>query len=179
MIAGDNFMALISFINKNTYEIKDELEEYIYCDYEISYTIANLNKKGYKTDYSCAGHNEMGLLWPIHKLPISELDEYLKEAKNDKALHFISKDNEYFYHKDEKVKTYIYISFQEDYKFKEYPEGFDYELYNGNSYISKEIEYFTDNEHTKRKTDSEVYKELSEAQSALKEWVDKLEPLNK
>ena len=60
-------MALISFINKKTFEIKDELEEYIYCDFEISKIISELNKKGFKTLYSCAGHNEIGLMWPTHK----------------------------------------------------------------------------------------------------------------
>lgn len=38
-------LALISFINKKTFEIKDELEEYIYCDFEISKIISELNKK--------------------------------------------------------------------------------------------------------------------------------------
>ena len=28
-------MSLISFINKNTYEVVDELDDYIYCDYDI------------------------------------------------------------------------------------------------------------------------------------------------
>ena len=41
-------LALISFINKKTFEIKDELEEYIYCDFEISKIISELNKKGFK-----------------------------------------------------------------------------------------------------------------------------------
>ena len=32
-------MSLIAFVDKNTFEVKDKLEEYIYCDYE--------NKKNY------------------------------------------------------------------------------------------------------------------------------------
>ncbi len=55
-------MALISFINKKTFEITDELEDYIYCDYELRYIIRELNRKGYKTSFSCAGHNQVGLL---------------------------------------------------------------------------------------------------------------------
>lgn len=52
-------MSLIAFINKNTFEVKDELDEYIYSDYEIRNVIACLNRKGYKTSYSYAGHNEV------------------------------------------------------------------------------------------------------------------------
>ena len=92
-------MALISFINKKTYEITDELEDYIYCDYELRYIIRELNRKGYKTSFSCAGHNQIGLLLDLHKSPIGEINEYLEACKTDASLHFISKDAEYFYHK--------------------------------------------------------------------------------
>ena len=103
-------MPLIAFVNKKTFEVKDELEEYIYCDYEIRNVIACLNKKGYMTNYSCAGHNEVGLLWPLHKENISNLEDYLKESKTDKSLHFIKKDKNCFYHKDEKVIHIFHLS---------------------------------------------------------------------
>ena len=135
-------MSLIAFIDKKTFEVKEELEEYIYCDYEMRNLIAYLNKKGYKTSYSCAGHNEVGLLWPLHKKNISNLEKYLKESKTDKTLHFIKKDSNYFYHKDEKVATYTYISFIDDYKFKVYPIDFTYELIDGKSYLSKKINFY-------------------------------------
>ena len=167
-------MSLIAFIDKKTFEVKDELEEYIYCDYEIRNVIACLNKKGYKTNYSCAGHNEVGLLWTIHKEDINDLEEYLEESKNDKALHFIKKDNNYFYHKDEKVSTYTYISFNDDYKFKTFPNDFTYELINGKSYLSKEINFYKDNNHTIRKTDHEIYKELELSIAELEKWVNEL-----
>ena len=167
-------MSLIAFIDKKTFEVKDELEEYIYCDYEIRNVIACLNKKGYKTNYSCAGHNEVGLLWTIHKEDINDLEEYLEESKKDKALHFIKKDNNYFYHKDEKVSTYTYISFNDDYKFKTFPNDFTYELINGKSYLSKEINFYKDNNHTIRKTDHEIYKELELSITELEKWVNEL-----
>jgi len=167
-------MSLISFINKNTFEVKDELEEYIYCDYEIRNVIALLNKKGYKTNYSCAGHNEVGMLWPLHKEDINNLKDYLEEAKTDKALHFIKKDNTYFYHKDEKVFTYTYISFNDDYKFESYPNDFMYELINGKSYLSKKTDFYKDKNHTIRKKDSEIYKELELIIVELENWVKEL-----
>lgn len=167
-------MPLIAFVNKKTFEVKDELEEYIYCDYEIRNVIACLNKKGYMTNYSCAGHNEVGLLWPLHKENISNLEDYLKESKTDKSLHFIKKDKNCFYHKDEKVATYTYISFIDDYKFKVYPNSFTYELIDGKSYLSKRIDFYKDDNHTIRKTDSEIYKELELTVVELEKWAKEL-----
>ena len=167
-------MSLIAFINKDNFEIKDELEDYIYCDYEIKNVIANLNKKGYITNYSCAGHNEVGMFWPTHKEDICNLEEYLQDAKTDNALHFIKKDEKYFYHKDEKIATYIYISFTDKYEFKSYPKGFIYEIYEGKSYISKTIDFYKDVKHLNRKNDNDIYKELDDAHSALEKWANEL-----
>ncbi len=167
-------MSLIAFINKKNFEISDELKNYIYCDYEISYVIATLNKKGYKTNYSCAGHNESGLMLPIYKCPIEKFQDYLNNSKKDKTLHFIKKDDKYFYHKDEKTETHIYISFAKNYNFKILPKGFKYELVNNNSYISKKINYYKDKYHSMKKSDEEIFNELKNAQDSLKLWVDKL-----
>ena len=172
-------MSLIAFINKKTFEVKDDLEEYIYCDYEIRNAIAILNKKGYKTSYSCAGHNEVGLLWPLHKEDINKLEGYLEAAKTDKALHFIKNDGNYFYHKDEKVDTYTYISFMDEYKFKDYPSGFKYELIDGNSYLSKKTNFYKDDNHIIKKTDSEINNELELTINELERWVKELPPITK
>lgn len=167
-------MSFIAFINKNTYEVKDELEDYIYCDYEIKNVIATLNKKGYKTSYSCAGHNEVGLFWPLFKDDLDRIDEYLKEAETDKALHFVSMDDEYFYHKDEKVGTYIYILFDSNYNFENYPDGFDYEVFDNKSYLSKRVEFYNDESHTIRRTDDEINNDLNETHKILEDWVKSL-----
>lgn len=76
---------------------------------------------------------------PLHKEDVSNLDEYLEESITDNALHFLKKDNNYFYHKDDKVDTYTYISFADAYKFEICPDGFTYELVNGKSYLSKKL----------------------------------------
>ena len=166
--------ALIYFINKKTFEIKDELEEYIYCDFEISKIISELNKKGFKTLYSCAGHNEIGLMWPTHKLPISEYESYKERSKIDKSLHLVKKEKEYFYHKDEKTSTWIYISFSKNYNFHSIPLGFEYQLVNGNSYISKKIDFYFDDAHTIRKSDSQIDEELFLSRCELEKWVKTL-----
>ena len=171
-------MSLIAFINKDTFEVKEDLDDYFYCDYEIRNIISNLNKKGYKTKYSCAGHNEVGLFWPLHKEEIVYLDEYLKDSETDKALHFVRKEKDYFYHKDEKVSTYSYISFEDNYDFKSYPKEFTYELINDKSYISKRIDYYKDENHTIRKTDEEINSEINNTHKDLEEWVEELPIIN-
>lgn len=114
-------MSLIAFINKNSFEIKDELDEYIYCDYEIRNVIATLNKKGYKTNYSCAGHNELGLMWPLHKENIDKLEEYLRKSKNDKTLHFIKKEKNIFIIKMKKYQHILIFHFNKTIIFKSIP----------------------------------------------------------
>ena len=76
--------------------------------------------------------------------------------------------------KDEKVATYTYISFINDYKFKAYPNDFAYELLDGKSYLSKKIEFYKDNNHTIRKTDQEIYKELELTIYELEKWAKEL-----
>lgn len=114
-------MSLIASINKNSFEIKDELDEYIYCDYEIRNVIATLNKKGYKTNYSCAGHNELGLMWPLHKENIDKLEEYLRKSKNDKTLHFIKKEKNIFIIKMKKYQHILIFHFNKTIIFKSIP----------------------------------------------------------
>ena len=167
-------MSLISFIDKKTFEVRDELDDYIYCDYEIRNVIANLNKKGYKTNYSCAGHNEAGNLWPLHKEDIKYLEEYLEDSKTDKTLHFIKKDDNYFYHKDEKVATFTYISFDDNYNFKIIPNNFTYELINGKSYLSKRTDFYKDDNHTIMKDNPKINKELELTITELEKWSEEL-----
>lgn len=114
-------MSLIASINKNSFEIKNELDEYIYCDYEIRNVIATLNKKGYKTNYSCAGHNELGLMWPLHKENIDKLEEYLRKSKNDKTLHFIKKEKNIFIIKMKKYQHILIFHFNKTIIFKSIP----------------------------------------------------------
>ena len=171
-------MSFIAFINKKNFEVYDELDEYIYCDYEIRNIISTLNKKGYKTRYSCAGHNDVGMMWPLHKENIEKLEEYLNEAERDKTLHFIKRDEQHFYHKDEKTSTYPYISFCDNYKFKSHPNDFTYELIDGKSYLSKKIDFYKDNNHTTRKTDTEIYNELAQTHKDLEKWSNELPTIN-
>ena len=171
-------MSLIAFVNKNTFEIKDELDEYIYCDYEIRKVIAALNQKGYKTLYSCAGHNEVGMMWPTQKEKIEKLEEYLEDSKQDCLLKFIEKNHDYFYYKNEKSSTYTYIFFDNKYDFEIYPRNFIYKIVDGKSYLYKQIKFYKDEKHELRKTDKEIYGELQKTHNDLETWVEELPPIN-
>ena len=168
-------MSLISFINKNTYEVVDELDDYIYCDYDIRYIISELNRKGYRTLFSCSGHLDVGLLDYTHKEPIEELEEFLEEAKVDSSLHIIKKDDKYFYHKDEKTYTCTYISFDKVYDFNVLPKDFVVEVVDNKTNIYKKIFFYKDSKNTNRKSDQEILSELNQNYEDLKEWVRLLE----
>ena len=168
-------MSLISFINKNTYEVVDELDDYIYCDYDIRYIISELNRKGYRTLFSCSGHLDVGLLDYTHKEPIEELEDFLEEAKVDSSLHIIKKDDKYFYHKDEKTYTCTYISFDKVYDFNVLPKDFVVEVVDNKTNIYKKIFFYKDSKNTNRKSDQEILSELNQNYEDLKEWVRLLE----
>ena len=168
-------MSLISFINKNTYEVVDELDDYIYCDYDIRYIISELNRKGYRTLFSCSGHLDVGLLDYTHKEPLEELEDFLEETKVDSSLHIIKKDDKYFYHKDEKTYTCTYISFDKVYDFNVLPKDFVVEVVDNKTNIYKKIFFYKDSKNTNRKSDQEILSELNQNYEDLKEWVRLLE----
>lgn len=170
-------MSLISFINKNTYEVVDELEDYIYCDYDLRYIIAELNKKGYKTLFSCSGHLDVGLLYWTHREPIEELEDFLKQAEEDSSLHLIKKNDKYFYHKDEKTHTCTYITFDKVYDFNNIPKDFVVETVDNKTNIYKKISFYKDIKNTERKSDKEISSELNQNYEDLKEWVSKLKTI--
>ena len=167
-------MSLISFINKKTYEVVDELEDFIYCDYDLRYIIAELNKKGYKTLFSCSGHLDVGLLDYTHKEPIEDLEDFLEQAKEDSSLHIIKKDDKYFYHKDEKTYTCTYITFDRVYDFNVLPKDFIVEVVDNKTSIYKKVFFYNDSKNTDRKSDKQISSELNQNYENLKDWVNKL-----
>ena len=70
---------LTSIINLDNFEVTNEVDKFIVCDTDIAETIALLNKKGYTTNYSCAGHNQNGLLQRTHKEKIEDYDAFMKK----------------------------------------------------------------------------------------------------
>lgn len=166
----------MSYINLRNFEVTDKVDEYIDCDFEIAKIIALLNEKGYKTRYSCAGHNQNGFLEKTIKEPISCYDEFMKIYGDYKTIHITKIDDDYFYHKDDVVGTHTYILFDENYDFKSIPNGFCLELFEditGKSSVSihKRCDFFLDEKQGIRKEDEDIDNELADTWKSLYEWV--------
>lgn len=172
-------MSLIAYVDLETFEVSNEPTGFIECDYEIAKTIALLNKKGYKTRYSCAGHNKNGFLQRTVKEPIEIYDEWLKKYGEDKTVHVIGFDEKYFYHKDDETETYTYILFEEDYNFHDIPEVFEKVPFESGIMIGKFCKFFIDEKNGIRRNDFDIEKEIDENQNKLYEWALSLEYINK
>lgn len=166
-----------SYINLQNYEISDTPDGYIQCDADIADVIATLNKKGYETFASCAGHNKIEFSGP-NEFKLSDLEKIKNSSK-----YIISKvtDN-CVYARTESASTYIYISFAKVYEFESIPEGFIYKkrvLNNSlRSIIGKMIYYYDGDvyydDNLVRRTDEDIDKEIIESRDTLTKWVNNL-----
>ena len=161
---------LTSFINLETKEVTNEVDKFIVCDTDIAETIALLNKKGYTTNYSCAGHNQNGFLQRTRQEKIEDYDAFMEKYKNNKTVHIIDKNDQYFYHKDDVTFTYTYISFKDMYNFTNLPKGFEIFTNNGGTVIGKKSMFFIDEEKGIRRSDFDIDEELKNTWKNLYEW---------
>ena len=173
------------YINTKTYEIIEDLD-FFDVDEKIAETISILNKKGYKTLYSCQGHNYKN----IYKLT-AEIN-FLEEVKKEPNCFIASiRENDFDYYCEAEISS-VYILFNGHYDFVELPEGFNYETaqeqkerdnsLNLTEEMKKDFTYgdkisFTMlffKEGNIRKTDEEVESEIDYLNSILLNWAKKL-----
>lgn len=154
------------FITEDDFEIhlNEPNRPYFMVDEAMSETIALLNKKGYHTNYSCAGHFEVIEFFE----PIDEtmVDEY----KNDPKFQIVEKDGLLA------AKTYnegsnCYITFDKEYDFDELPEGFKYQ----DAKITAMVLYFTNDGILK--SEKTINAEFALLNKNLLEWSKKLPTL--
>lgn len=163
------------YINSETYDICDFPVGYIPCDSEIAYVIAELSKKGYKTLFSCAGHNKISYSETTNEWSIDKIDE----IKNNPFFKIIKITNDHVYTKTEDTVTDTYITFDKEYHFDSIPEGFELEYSNVLKKQSlRRWIYFYDENSEFRRDDQEIDKELHEGWDSLRNWVDSLEYIN-
>ena len=164
------------YVNLENYEVVDMPDGYIECDAGIADVIAILNKKGYETYTSCAGHNKTEFYGP-DEYKLSELERIKNNSK-----YIISKitDN-YVYARTESTATYIYIAFAKEYEFENIPEGFELKKPSKvfpRTKIGKMIYYYDDNafynNNSVRRPDEEIEKEIKESREALTKWANNL-----
>ena len=157
----DNFR----YIDLNTFEIFDNPKGYIPCDNEIADIIAILNKKGYKTVASCAGHNVIEYSVESEIRNISELDE-IKKMSDFKVCDIV---DDKIYVKSEIISASTYIAFEENYIFDELPNNFIYK----DKWLGKMIDYYNE-DITSRKSDDDINNELKNNWSVLRKWANGL-----
>lgn len=170
---------LIKYINLENFEVTDKVEGFIECDWEIADAIALLNKKGYKTLYSCAGHNKNGSLMRTNWEPIENYQTWIKEYGEDKSCHLVEVDDKYFYYKDEEHGTYTYVLFDKKYDFENAPLGFEIEEFDGKTNVGKNCYFFADSKKGIRRKDKDIDKELLDNQKNLYEWAKSLKYINR
>ena len=166
-------------------------DKIIEIDDDIAEAILELNKKGYTTFSSCAGHSQIEF-YPCY-LPIDEKDKI-----NPKTHIIFDESDTTVYSVLPSISTYCYIKFDKGYNFNSIPKGFEYETANQayNSYlewierqpdakndsivfgdsISRRIDFFDEND--KRRPFEDIDKEIKEANKDLLDWVKQLEPIN-
>lgn len=169
-----------NYINTKTFEISWDMPDYIPCDDEIAEAIAILNQKGYKTLYSCAGHNRVFEKY-IVKCSKEEKEDLLK---NKNRIYIIEEDNQYLYYVPKITTTDTYVCFKESIKYvvDNLPNGFKYEEYEDEDTTFYTIrcvhEMYKDEECKIRKSNKEIDEHIKNAQGALYEWAKSLKDLN-
>ena len=155
-------MDLLKYINKNSWEIEDEPEGYIPVDSKIAKTIMILNKKGYITKSSCAGH---------HDIRFVDMDEadilYLEKFKSDPRTIIKSVRDDEFDYWEEVAGSAIYIVFADAYEFLNIPEGFEY----ADNTLKYNIDYYNDLE---RKSIPQINEEINKYNKILESWAKNL-----
>ncbi|MBR1679358.1 MAG: hypothetical protein IJ704_01795 [Bacilli bacterium] len=156
-------------INTKTYDIENQ-EEYFNCDKEISEAISILNKKGYYTEASCAGHIKF-----IYREQDNIDNEFLDNIKGN--IHFImlreKEDSFDALARDSFAQTYI--KFKNNYSFKTIPDGFEYSK--KHCILQAHVWYYI-NDGIIKKSYEEIDEELKKYQNNLLIWARKL-PVNK
>ena len=169
------------YIDLDNYRISSSAISNIHCDREIAEVIMELNKKGYKTIASCAGHNRSGSVGRYF-IPEKDYDEWIETFGEHPSIVRVEKyDDEHFVCLSKETMTTTYVAFEENYEFESLPEGFKKtELDSGITLNCKTYYYEDDEEETwqKMKTQKQIDSEIKDAQARLLAWAKDLKPVN-
>lgn len=152
------------YINYDNFEINNE---YFEVDDLIAESISLLNKKGYKTLFSCSGHVKNPNLYEKYRY---RKDEF--EPMESSEYYIIKEDSEYIETLEPYSFTSCYIMFDKEYHFENLPDGFS--LYENN--VIDRIIYFYENKN-KRKSD-DIQKEIEHVNQILLNWIKELKEIH-
>ena len=172
------------YLDVEKLEYNDKIVE---IDDDISDTILELNKKGYKTYACCSGHSKVEFYECT--VPLTDKEKILKDG------YAIIEESDMIYAAFPNISTYCYIKFDNSYNFESIPDGFKYETkeeaYNeykkykeqkniditfGDS-ISRLINFF--DEDGNRKEKEIIEKEIKEVNKILLNWSKNLKAIIK
>ncbi len=169
------------YINLDNFDISDCLPGNIHCDGEIADIIIELNKKGYKTIASCAGHNRSGSIGRYF-IQAKDYDDWVEMFGDHPSLVRVEKydDTHYVYLSKETITT-TYVAFADDYKFENLPDGFKQSKIDNGISLNCRIYYYEDEEEEtwqKMKTQKQIDNEINDARARLLAWAKELKPVN-
>lgn len=161
----------MKYINYKSFDIEDKSTELNFeVDEMMAETISILNKKGYYTNASCAGHLEYD---PIKfNLPAKEFKEFEKEASKSKYKILKQNDNEFLIEADVLGKN-IYISFLNAKNITLIPKN---PKYTKTDKVMKYLLYLVDENDNYREKD-DVLNEIKEVNLTLLNWAKDLPDL--
>ena len=145
----------------------------IEIDEELADVIITLNKKGYKTVYSCAGHYKNAVI--KEKLAKSECTkEQFQNFREEHQIPCFSEDENYFYYEYETLGTSSYIMFDKNIKLPFYPLDFYYD--EADNTVRYNLDYYGDykNLNSEKKSKTMIEQELALLVKNLTEWANKL-----
>ncbi len=170
-----------TYISLDTYEKVEGVPGYIHCDKEIADVIIELNKKGYETIASCAGHNRSGSVGRYF-IPEKDYDEWIETFGEHPSIVRVEKyDDEHFVCLSKETMTTTYVAFEENYEFESLPEGFEQSELDSGITLNRKIYYYEDEEEEtwqKMKTQKQIDSEIKDAQARLLAWAKNLKPVN-
>lgn len=161
----------MKYINNKTFEVYDE-DEYFNVDDLIADAVSILNKKGYKTLFSCEGHDKSYQCYR-YTYDISKLDE----IKNDSDCTIGKiREKDFDFYVDVKISS-TYIKFKGHYNFPCLPEGFSYESdlegddEHSGDLIEKIVHFY---ENGNKRNGKDIYNDIKNANDNLLSWAKKL-----
>lgn len=161
------------YLNSSYERTNTLVENGFEVDEQLADTIILLNKKGYKTINSCAGHYKDDTVYketvPKNTVTKEEFFKYL----NQHDLRFLGEDENNYYYEGIILGEATYIMFDKDVVLPFYPEGFVFDE-TGND-VSRRLPFYHDEEKAKNKKEqSTIDLEIEIAIKSLEIWAMKL-----